>query len=346
MAHIDNQLFYKTIVPMLSVLGTCLLGLSSPDVQENYFSTLLNLKKENGQPFFQVVNCFQICSKCMKLEQAKAYKCNHIKSSAHWLSQRAIKDLKSLYKSDPATAIRELGGVSVSDYKPALRKEEVQRCFAMQPFITQHSPALIFTCADPSGGGPSQLAIVSGYFTRLGDVVIIGLDAEPVRDEKEEYMALHRHYNKLNENKLWREAKKIFIPENNLGMEAMHMDSMVKDIAGVETFWEKPNKPGVCKAGKNSREYQFLLSNCLANGGLYFDRDCFTVTREKTVQCMKDQLQEQMLRYHFSVKKAPDESGRDRVHLTAKMGSLQDDLLIATMMVIYWGRVVTNEKGL
>lgn len=238
------------------------------------------------------------------------------------------------------------GGIVVSDNKPALRKEEVEKCFKMQPFITQHSPALIFTCCDPSGGGPSQLSIVSGYFTRLGDVVIIGLDAEGVRDDKEEYMLLHRHYKKLNENKLWREAKKIFIPENNLGLESAHLDSMVQDISGVETFWEKPNKPGVCKAGKNTREYQFLLSNCLANGGLYFDRDCFTVTREKTVQCMKDQLQEQMLRFHYNVIPAKDAGGKARVHLTAKMGSLQDDLLIATMMVIYWGRVVTNEKGL
>lgn len=282
----------------------------------------------------------------MKLDRVKALKCNHIKSSAHWLSQKAIKDLKALYKSDPATAIRELGGVSISDYKPALRKEEVERCFKKEPFVTQHPPAIIFTCADPSGGGPSQLAIVSGYFTKFGDVVIIGLDAEPVRDDKEEYLLLHRHYKKLKENKLWREAKLVFCPENNLGMESAHMDSMVKDIAGVEVFWEKPNKAGVCKNGTNTREYQFLLTNCLANGGLHFDRDCFTVTREKTVQCMRDQLEAQMLRLHYEVRKGNDAFTKDRVHLTAKLGSLQDDLLIATMMVIFWGRLITIEKNL
>jgi len=320
--------------------------LSSPMDDSNYYSALMNLKKPNGKPFFQCVDCLQICAKCMKLERVKSIKCTHIKSSAHWLSSRKVQELKALYSTRPEDAIREFGGIVISDHKPALRKEEVEKCFKMEPFVTQHSPPIIFTCCDPSGGGPSHLAIVSGYFTKLGDVVIIGLDAEQVRDDKEEYMLVHRHYKKLKENKLWREAKHLFLPENNLGFEAHHLDTMVQDIPGVETFWEKPNKPGVCKEGKNTREYQFLLSNCLANGGLHFDRDCFTVTREKTVQCMREQLQEQMLRFHYSVKKSADGIARDKVHLTAKMGSMQDDLLVATMMVIYWGRVVTNERGL
>ena len=53
---------------------------------------------------------------------------------------------------------------------------------------------------------------------------------------------------------------------------------MVADIAGVETFWEKDNRPGVCKDGKATRGYQFMLTNCLAQGSLHFDRDLFTVT--------------------------------------------------------------------
>lgn len=243
------------------------------------------------------------------------------------------------------TAPLKLGGQVISDYKPAFRREEIDRCFKMPPFITQHPPAIVFTATDPSGGGPSQLAIVSGYFTKLGDVVIIGLDAEAVRDEKEEYLLLHRHYRKLNENKLWREAKKLFIPENNLGFEAAHLESMIADLKDVETFWEKPNKPGVCKDGKATRGYQFLLSNCLANAGLHFDRDLFTITREKTVQCMKDQLQDQMGRFHWECIKSADGKGKDRVKLTGKVGSQQDDLLITLAMIIYWGRIYMADKG-
>jgi hypothetical protein len=185
---------------------------------------------------------------------------------------------------------------------------------------------------------------VSGYFTKLGDFVVIGLDAEPVRDDKEEYLLLHRHYRKLNENKLFREAKKIFIPENNLGLEASHLDSMISDLADVETFWETDKKPGVNKSEKATRGYQFLMSNSLAEGGLRFDRDLFTVTREKTTQCMRDQLEDQASRFHWAVRKSPDGFGKDKFKLSGKVGSLQDDLLVTLMMDMYWGRIYMAER--
>jgi len=145
-------------------------------------------------------------------------------------------------------------------------------------------------------------------------------------------------------NRNFREAKQIFIPENNLGMESAHLDAMVADIHGVETFWEKETRPGVCKDGKATRGYQFLLTNCLAQGGLRFDRDLYTVTREKTVPCMLDMLNDQMLRFHWEKKKAVDVMGKDRYALTAKVGNQQDDLLVALEMVLYWGRLIMAER--
>ena len=157
---------------------------------------------------------------------------------------------------------------------------------------------------------------MSGYFTKLGDFVIIGLDAEPVRDDKEEYLLLHRHYRKLNENKLFREAKKIFIPENNLGLEAAHLESMIADLADVETFWETDKKAGILKTEKATRGYQFLMANSLAEGGVHFDRDLFSVTREKTAKCMLDQLEEQLRRFHWRCRKSPDNFGKDKYKLS------------------------------
>jgi hypothetical protein len=167
-----------------------------------------------------------------------------------------------------------------------------------------------------------------------------------VRDDKQEYLFLHRHYRKLRENKNFREARCVFVPENNLGLESAHLDTMVSDISPpVETFWEKPGRPGVCKDGKATRGYQFLLTNCLAEGGLRFDQDCFTVTREKTVQCMKDLLADQMNRFHWEKKKAADPvMGKDRYALTGKVGNQQDDLLITVAMIIYWGRIIVQQR--
>lgn len=84
-AHIDPGLFYKVIVPILSVKNTSLLCLSSPEGDSNYYSELMNLKKEdNVTPFFVVINCAMICKKCSLLEPVLQLKCTHVKSTAHW----------------------------------------------------------------------------------------------------------------------------------------------------------------------------------------------------------------------------------------------------------------------
>jgi len=172
---------------------------------------------------------------------------------------------------------------------------------------------------------------------------VIGLDSEPVRDEREEYMLIHRHYNKLLSHSVYKQSRLVFIPENNLGMEAHHLEVMVRDIPEVTTFWEGEKKPGVCKTGKSTVEYQFLLTNALALGGIKFDRDLFTATREKTPESMMRMLEEQMLRYHWSIKKPNDDHSKERVTITGKMGSLQDDLLVTMAQDLYVGRMIIRD---
>ena len=106
------------------------------------------------------------------MERTEQIKCTHVKSTAHWLSSKKIKELKQLYKASPEDAIREFGGMVVSDYKPALRKEEVQKCFDSPKVATQHRPSYVFTACDPNGGGPSQMSIVSAYFDNLSRFVV------------------------------------------------------------------------------------------------------------------------------------------------------------------------------
>lgn len=339
-AHIDPELFKKVIVPILSMKNTALMCLSSPADEGNHYSGMLTLKRDNGEPFFHVIDCFLICKACQKLERVKQINCTHVPSATPWLSSRKIQELKRLLS--PEDAIRELTGGVVSDYKPALPKEEIARFFARPTFLCISAPSYIFTACDPNGGGPSHMSIVSAYFVGAGgaNMVVVGMDSEPVRDDREEYLLLHRHYRRLREHRLFRDAKQVFIPENNLALESAHLDTMVKDIPGVRTYWEKPGKPGVCKDGRVTRAYQFNLSHALCEQTLHFDTDCFTVTREQTVASMKDALNEQMLRYHWEKKAAPDNLGHDRYALTGKVGNKQDDLLIALSMALYWPPIV------
>lgn len=171
-AYVDPALFFKVIVPILSMKNTALIALSSPEGEGNYFSALTTMTRSDGTPFFKVIDCFRICKRCMRLERVKAIECQHIKTTPHWLSSKKISELKTLYKANPEDALREFGGMSVSNHKPALLKEEVQRLFKSPPYLWQAPPRDIFTTYDPNGGGPSQAAMASGAFNTNGQLVV------------------------------------------------------------------------------------------------------------------------------------------------------------------------------
>lgn len=320
--------------------NTVILLLSSPEGESNYFSGLMNATDSKGKLFFNVIICQQICEECQKLERIKQIECNHVPNPAPWLSSKKMRELKLLYKANPEDALREFGGLVISNYKPALRKEEVQQMFSAEPVLITTTPPYIFTACDPNGGGPSQMSICSGIFLGTGEFVIVGLDSEPVRDDQEEFHMLHRHFERLFRFRWARESKVIFIPENNLGLEAAHLDSMVRDIPRVQTFWQKDDRPGVRKDGSVTRDYQFLLATVLACKTCRIAVDLFTTSRDKTSASILGLLQEQMLRYHWERKPANDVHGKDRYTLTGKVGDQQDDLLISFVMAMYWGRII------
>ena len=165
---------------------------------------------------------------------------------------------------------------------------------------------------------------------------IVALDSQPVRDSRQADLLIHRHYEHLF--RYFAGAQFIFIPENNLGLESSHLHTMVGDMRhrGVRTYFEKKDRPGVCKDGAATREYQFLLDMALSTQSISFDSRLFTVTPDATDQLMRDMLREQMLRFHWESVQVGD---RIRTKLTAKMGSKQDDLLVAVMMLLHWGRM-------
>jgi len=166
-----------------------------------------------------------------------------------------------------------------------------------------------------------------------------------VRNSAEEEQLIHAHYRKITDNPVFRQSRLVFIPENNLGMEHHHLDTMVRSIDRVETFWETDKKPGIYKSARVTNEYQFLMNLTLQQGGMRFDQFMFTATREKTPQSMRDTLEEQLLRFHWVVRKPTAEGDVERRKLTGKMGNMQDDLLIAVAMVVYCGRLITRDPA-
>ena len=171
-AHIHQDLFWKVIAPILQLTNTALMCLSSPEGTGNYYSQLLNMKDGDGNPMFKRVNCYRICDACQKLDPEEQIKCDHVPQTAHWLSEGKTKRLKGLYSNSSALALREYGGIIISDHTPVYKKDEIADTFNRDRYITSTIPNYIFTAVDPSGGGPSHMAICSGYYNKNGDFIV------------------------------------------------------------------------------------------------------------------------------------------------------------------------------
>ena len=173
-AHVDPDLFFKVIAPILQLRNTALLALSSPEGDSNYYSQFISMAEgeEGEEPLFKVVDCILMCDECKKLERAEAVKCNHVKQDAPWLSARHTNKLKRLYKNNPALYAREMLGMIVSDYKPCFRQQDVEVCFNLEHVNLRSSPPYLFTAVDPNGGGPSHMAMCTGYFDAEGNLVV------------------------------------------------------------------------------------------------------------------------------------------------------------------------------
>ena len=152
---------------------TSLVMLSSPEGDENYYSQLLNLKNpKTGKNLFRVHNPRNICDKCLKLPPDRAILCTHIKQSAHWINQRKSQMLMLMYSTDPTRAMNEYQGVAISNFIPCFDKEEIAFMFDNELYNTRSIPELLFISVDPNGGGNSNMAIVTGYYTDQMDFVV------------------------------------------------------------------------------------------------------------------------------------------------------------------------------
>lgn len=137
----------------------------------------------------------------------------------------------------------------------------------------------------------------------------------------------------------------VVIPENNLGFESSHIAAYVRPLPNVTVFTENPGdlREGVRKTAQNTDDYQQCVDRTLRLRQCYFDRDLFTTSKayEKAngdCTAIKNELRNQLERYHWEVADAKDNFGKRRITMTGKMGGAQDDLYVAFAMLDFWGK--------
>jgi len=119
------------------------------------------------------------------------------------------------------------------------------------------------------------------------------------------------------------------------------MQSMIKRLNDVRTYWQKDDKPGVNKTASITDNYQYLLYSKLQAEDIIFDMDAFTTSTHMKFSAVKAMLRQQLEHMHYEF-----DPKRNKVHITGKSGpDQQDDLPVALQQAVYWGRVVMRDKS-
>lgn len=187
-AYVAKGLFFETILPLLEMKVAALICISTPLDELNWFSSLLEAKdEETGDLFFFVVRIGLVCKACLQLPQAEMGKCSHkVDQIPPWKSGPRHKRVQSLYRFDKEDrGLRETAGIIIGAENTVFSITQLRKLFDAEtmPIYTpdpNYIPDRILLVADPDAGGPSSLAIMSGFIVHSHPTLPYGTMVVPL----------------------------------------------------------------------------------------------------------------------------------------------------------------------
>ena len=260
----------KTCKLMSTLLSNRLQTLTFNSKPYLSYSEMFELKDAQGIPFFRTIRVSLICQACQ--DAGKGSECTHNADLIPpWKSAAKLDMVRALYGSNTDLMERESMGAITADADSVFNETLIDSW--MQLKALDSDPNFFFMAVDPSGGGASLMGIVSSVLVGT-ECFIMGLDAMKVKGPEDIKLLLISHLRAVRSHPRLRNAYCIFIPENNLGMEAAHMAHMLKDERLVYTLKEK-NRVGVMTTNKRKELY---VQACLEyQSGMHISPQCVCV---------------------------------------------------------------------
>jgi len=223
------------VVPLLELDRTALICISTIMNPNNYYSKLLELKDERGEPFFEVHKFVMACEAC--LEAGTPATCSHMWAQLPpWQSERKHKKIRAMMSDQQELLIRETQGV-MSDQHPRAFDGKLITFANKQPPV-KPEPTLIehvIVTIDPSGGGASHFAVVSMYYHR-GLAVVCGLESVCARTPQDYKEVLLKHFEMMRAS--FPAATLVICPEANLGFESSHIARFIEEVKHKVIMYE------------------------------------------------------------------------------------------------------------
>ena len=336
-AFMDTKVFYEVIVPLLEVENTALICISTPQDSMNFYSEMFNMKLPNGEGLFNTLEVKLACDDCLKGDHPE--RCVHMTDEIPpWKSVAKFDMIKAIYGNKVELLQRESMGLVTEDMMSVFKQKYVEALYNSEKMKLTKEPAFVFIATDPNGGGSSDMAIVS-LVIEYNKIIIVGMDSAPVKGHEQIEALLKSHIEGLRRQQKFREAWFVFIPENNLGHEADHMEFMLRPYRRVYTLTEKGGVIGVNTTAVRKELYSMETVKYLCQESIKFWTH-LVVANPKGGSNEKERVltdfKEQLLSFKRIIVHPDRGFSLPKIHYSGKSKGGRDDLIMSLMIGIYW----------
>lgn len=352
-------MFTEVVIPLLGVKHTSLIGISTPLGSDNFYSSLLESKKPNGKPLFNVCTITLICEAC----RAKGLtdSCPHNNETPPWKTNERQELVKTLMANDKAMYQREQLGVVTSQGNSCLDRDSISEMNRPESFfrvVRGQAPREVFVVIDPCGGGMSCLAICTGCIVGA-TMVLFGADSEVVQNDDEQEALLNRHVKAVREHPLGMHARIVLVVERNFGGSVLAsricnvlrgyqpIYAMTQDAVGggggskrAHGGAPKAPNPGVVTTAQVKERARVDLQRLLKGSLIRF---CDTMVSARAD--IRDEVCKQLMNYKYEIRAGRDAFSKTRWVLTGKSGSSNDDLCICINLMAFWASTYFADSG-
>lgn len=273
-AATPQHFFTHVILPVAIPSKSALVALStikqeSDDGEENWFTTMMSLRDEDGSPMFSTFKFVLACEACT--EKGLESSCIHrLGELPHWHNKSKYSMYKVIFKGlgEEETMLVENIGIAKKKTKSAFSQKSILRTFNIHrnpPVLVdelKEPPPFVFTFIDPAAAGKrSDLAIVS-LFKLKGEYVFCGMDTIPVELTAVYTTDILNHLKRIRTLSHMRNVIIVIAIESNMGMNVNDIVAKILDpnegipnvvILSRETFEESTSGVNLYQ-GKRTRE--------------------------------------------------------------------------------------------
>lgn len=276
----DKDVFFRVVMPLLTVVGTALICISTPLKKANFYSELCISKHPDGTPVFNVMQITLKCDKCDLMNKRRGVTakraCKHVLSRLPpWKDGEKQEMIELIFEQAGRSGDhdRENRGLITDDGDTAFDQRWVDSFVARELYPKKTVPRFIITTCDPNGGGySSDTSLVSAYYEN-NKMVICGLDAHATtRDQRENFVL--SHIRALRRNSRFKDCYIVWVPENNMDAASYQLVNALAPMSKVHVYADNTGTEGM----RTGRWSKITYTECAKmfmepEECLYYDQD-------------------------------------------------------------------------